>query len=369
MKLIGHTDYSLRFHPQGVGEMANTEVLSDWLGVEAIDIYELFGVKEREELFELSQAVYLSAQLGKELPCDAYPHVKRALHKEKLVVLTYLSNLASLVGCGVEPDVARVHVFGEEEFLCPPIYEKVRVPITQNPLSSEVVVEQGIRRPLYVPYQLPAEVRNYRKKGRSGIVGCFGRLEYRKNVEFLVRAMKKLGHPLYLRGDLDPTGDLRMGEGYTEGLEPLLEQEWITWERERTSREALWEQMAQCDLGVFLWGTDDPPNAAIEMLAMGVPILMLRNSPMNCFEGLVEWTPNAGVTKQRLGAMLFNVPDEDALMKNLARCIANPPRVNVDRVWERFSPELGKRRLELALRGDRREIEALYQVDRRLMEE
>ena len=265
--ILGHTDYSLRFHPQGLGEIGTSKRLQELTGGTLLDIFELFGATNRQELFPLSQENYLRASL-RIAPQTASPDPLAECFRQNLppgdsplIINTYLSLTAAIIATGATKErstIARALAFHQDENLQVPLLREFDGVMAASPLTVELAIEQGLSpsKIHYVPIQWPEEVPPVEKKPSDRIVvGCVCRFDYRRNVEFLVRAFdkvhKEIPHAhLLLKGEIDSSGDLAQGEGYSEGLRRLLDEErsWLTWEKKRT--DSIWPTLASIDLGV-----------------------------------------------------------------------------------------------------------------------
>jgi glycosyltransferase involved in cell wall biosynthesis len=350
--IVGHTEVSLRYNRQGTGEMANTRALAELTDGTAVDVHEVLEGRVR-------------------------------LGKGPIISVTYLSKFLELHGRSVT--AARALAFTEDQPLQMKLYGEVDLVLTPSLLTRERALEEGLEpeRALYLPYQLSEPLLQFKRRAKLSekfVVGCATRFEFRRNVEFLIRAFAQVHQEipdaiLWLKGDLDHTCDYAQGEGYTERLRRLIEsvegEPWFHWDRERrASAEEGWEVLNGFDLGVHLGGTEDPTNVVIEMLALGKPVLMLETCGRgDMFGNAVTRTPHAGYSKMRQGTMSFFVPEPQALAENLVRLVRDEKgRRDLgvrakNAALVRFSPRLARARIEWVLAPNRFRKEILAAVE------
>ena len=143
LSILGHTDYSYRFHPVGNGEMANARVLAKHLrtngyDVEILDIFEQMGIDRLTPMNET----------------QSFPEVDADVQ----FLLTYPGVLATLLRLDVHKrttTISRIYAFDDFSSIQPHLHMKVDLCMTQHLTANELALQQGLRpdQLLYIPYQ------------------------------------------------------------------------------------------------------------------------------------------------------------------------------------------------------------------------
>lgn len=338
--ILGHGTHSLRNYPQGIGEMQNAEILLEHLARLPIKNHGLIDICEW-----LNKPTHEMQQL---LPSADGP---------VLLLLTFESWLQKITSTGVcrdYPTISRAYALHEYFFTPPHLLASSDLVITQGLLANQILIEEGVPpwKLLYFPCQIPLEIESiianhdpsFRERYLNElaremhkappeqkdllIVGCSSRFEFRKNVEHLISAFKKiLPHSphaiLLLKGDLDPRMDVHEGEGYSEHLATLLQEleqkPWFFWDRKRRSYEETLKIYQTFDVCVHLSGAEDPCNVVIEQMALAKPLLILDGGTRPyLFKNGAMFVDHTGHADMRRGNWLFFIPDKDDLQKKLS---------------------------------------------------
>jgi glycosyltransferase involved in cell wall biosynthesis len=334
LHIIGHTDESLRWHPQGIGEIINAKILSQYLDRLPINYH---GTIDAHQWLEQENPLAQLQTNGTLFLCT-YPKItsqviRQGLHQGR-------------------PTIGRAYAMQEFDNVQSHLFDQCDIVTTQSLLASQLAHEGGIPRwkILYVPYQLPPSFspvlfhdpsfksaylqelaqRNHKKirlDAETLIVGCSSRFEYRKNVEYLLWAFENIYSKapqalLILKGDFDAHMDCNEGEGYSQHLAALLErvqqQPWFLWDRQRRSFEETLKIYQIFDLCVHLSGAEDPGNVAIEQIALGKPLLILNGGTRPyLFKNAACFVEHAGYSHMRQGNWLFFIPDKEDLENKL----------------------------------------------------
>ena len=204
-----------------------------------------------------------------------------------------------------------------------------------------------------------------KKKKKKRIIGTVSRLEYGKNAEFAIEAVRRLvekGHDviLYLKGDFP---EITPYPGYKPLLIEMLKsyenEEWLVWDRKWTPFPDVLEEYAQFDVLLHPSGAEGGSHVVVECLGLGIPCVVL-NCTTNpyLFKGVATFVETTG--KMQPAQLSFYIPDIHDLVNQLEKDLPPP---NPTLVQERFHPDIARARIPLLFERDQEKIAALYQED------
>lgn len=317
--IIGHTERSYRHHPKGIGEMVQTASLQRMTGAPVVDAFDVLE--------------------GTQVPEDAV----------KIVCSTH-SVLNWLLERGLPgPLISRLYAWDDFSYTFTHLHQQATLTVAQSLLGVDLGIEQGLdpQRVLYFPFHpiddFKVEPHPPLAEGKV-VVGVPSRLLYSKNHDFLFDAFAEVGEGalLWVKGELDPANDCEWGKGYTEELAKRLQEPGIHWDRRRLSHPEMLGLMAQFDCAAYIAGIDDPGLVITELLALGVPTLLLDGGPRpSLYSGAAMFVHHQGYDRMRQGAWPFFLPDRQDLKEKLRQLIDD--RALRDQLREK-APPLAKRR-------------------------
>ncbi|MCC5832664.1 MAG: glycosyltransferase family 4 protein [Chlamydiales bacterium] len=361
--ILGHTT-------TGMGERVlaqKTEILVKQAGFESlpiVDLIELMG--ENYERY---------ARLNYDLADGGHSLIEGieslSLPKADIaLILSWSFSLAALFATDLRRTykiVAKLYAHHPDERILPKLYEPADLLITESLLGNERGATYGIdpAKMLYLPHcylDLPVQKKGKRKKR---VIGTVARLEYGKNCEFAIEAVRRLaqkGHDvlLYLKGDF-PEESLfpEYKPLMTEMLEAYRDEEWLVWDPTPSPFPEILETIAQFDLLLHPSGAEGGSHVVVEALGLGVPCVVLNCSTNPfLFKGLATFVKTTG--EIRPAQLPFYVPDLNDLVDKLARDLPRPDQASV---CERFHPDVARERIPLLFDPDPEKIVAYYKED------
>jgi glycosyltransferase involved in cell wall biosynthesis len=379
VNLLGHTFHTLGLHPSGIGEMANTQVVSRYLEESPYrlggpwDAYELSGLtSDRKQLLTLPGSHFLK-NFSSRIDLDA-PWV------QLLLVNPYV--LTALQRFGVPhlgPTITRIYAHDDFSPVDPHLHLESTLCITQSLTANLLGLQQGLRadQMLYFPYQrLGSPSPNKRALKRaylkrvaphvdpdSLLVGCAMRLRAGKNGDYLLDAFESIREQvpeavLVIKGDLDSEADYYDCANHTEELKQRLQAPWVIWDRTLSPHEEHLEILQAFDVGVHPTGSDDPPNTICEQLALGTPMLILSGGPRDIlFRDAALFIEHQGYHRLRRHWSSFYIPKRDDFATKLLRLIKDASlRQELSNrapalAQRRFGAEVTRRKLPLLIEG------------------
>lgn len=289
------------------------------------------------------------------------------------LILSWCYSLAALFAtdfCHARRVIAKLFAHHPNERILPKLYEPADLLITESLLANERGTAYGIdpSKMLYIPHCYPNYPIRKKNRGKKRVIGTVARLEYGKNCEFAVEAVRRLaqkGHDvlLYLKGDFPENSPY---PGYkplmTEMLNVYKDEEWLVWDTTSSPFPEILETVAQFDLLLHPSGAEGGSHVVVEALGLGIPCVVLNCSTNPfLFKGLATFVNTTG--KIRQAQLPFYIPDLNDLVDKL-ECELPPP--NSARVRERFHSDVARERLPLLFDPDPEKIIALYEEDRKL---
>lgn len=290
-----------------------------------------------------------------------------------LLILSWCFGLAALFATDIRRKgkiAAKLYAHHPNERILPKLYEPADLLITESLLANERGAAYGIdpAKMLYLPHCYPDLPLPRKNRGKKRVIGTVARLEYGKNCEFAIEAVRRLvekGHDvvLYLKGDFpdeSPYHDYR--PLMTEMLEAYQNEEWLVWDRESTPYPEVMETYAQFDLLLHPSGAEGGSHVVVEALGLGIPCVVLNCSTNPfLFKGLAAFVNTTG--EIRPAQLPFYIPDLNDLVDKLEKELPSPDPV---RVQERFHPDVARARIPLLFEPDPEKIAALYKEDCKL---
>lgn len=409
---LSHTNASRKFHKAGIGEIANTAKLCrliDCPSDRILDIHELCGDNGDESYLRLSDINRDLAELNQPILEDLQVETAKKIvqrvqqyRPEEICILSWDWAPAVLFAAGVHrlcPTLGKIYIFQETDRILTTLYEPCDLIITESLRASMKAIEAGIPawKLAYIPHHFPENLEkipldpDYLKKvaqanfkpliktNKTIVIGCVSRIVFYKNVNYVldaVQALRDEGHDLLfvLKGNFENETSL-----LHQHLNFYLNQPWFLWDREPSPYPDLLSGCRTFDIFVHLSGREGASNVVVDMLALGVPTLVLDATTNPCLfkEGAV-FVKNDG-NKHFLGGCLYQAPDVDDFTQKLRAFVESP---SLRQEWgargkavakQRFHPQMTRDRMPLifeALRGYRKgetrlrsAVEALYESD------
>lgn len=348
------------------------------------DIVETLG----EEFESLAELNYALAEAEHGVMDDLKNHSLFA-PADLFLILSWCFGLAAVFATGIHKTgftAARLFVHHPDERIITKLYEPADLLITESLLANERALVYNIdpAKVLYLPNCYPAECdkiqhnRTYASQlalsqgktlGRNTkIIGCVSRLEYGKNVEFAVEAVRRLAlqkHDvvLLLKGDfplVSPYPD------YQKRLQNMLscyqDEPWFVWDRTPTPFPQVMEHYASFDLLLHPSGAEGGGHVVVECLGLKKPVVLLDCSTHPyAFKDVATFVKTTGIVQHAL--LPFYIPDLDDLCKKLEKELLPPDPIKVE---ERFHERVLAQRISLLLEPDGSYIKKLYMQDRKL---
>lgn len=362
--ILGHTT-------SGMGERSlayKMQKLFQESGIQTnptIDIFELMG--ESYEKF---------AKLNYDLADKGYPLLEGFLslpfpQTDILLILSWCFSLAALFATDIHrsrPTIAKLYAHHSNERVLPTLYEPADLLITESLLGNERGAAYGIDpgKMLYLPHSyLDEPVTAQKRKSNKKIIGTVARLDYWKNCEYAIEAVRRLvakGHEvvLYLKGDFpEETPYPEHKPLLEEMLEVYRQEPWLIWDRSWTPFPEVLAEYATFDILLHPSGAEGGSHIVVECLGLGIPCVVLNCSTNPfLFKGLATFVKTSG--KIRHAQTPFYVPDIEDLVEKLEGELKPP---DPDHVAERFHPSVARARLPLLFERDFEKIKALYKED------
>ncbi len=286
-----------------------------------------------------------------------------------LLILSWCFSVAAVFATDVHQSrltVAKLYAHHTHERILPELYKPADLLITESLLANERGAAYGIapEKMLYLPHTYVPSKRKVSKEKRR-VIGTVSRLEYGKNCEFAIEAVRRLaekGHEvvLVLKGDFP--GESLYPEYktlLTEMLEAYQYEPWLIWEREATPFPEVIEEYTEFDLLLHPSGAEGGSHVVVECLGLGIPCVVLgcSTNPF-LFKGLATFVRTTG--EMRPAQLPFYTPDLDDLVEKLEQELPPPDPA---RVAERFHPDVARERIPLLFEPDPEKIKTLYQKD------
>lgn len=380
VQILGHT-------VSGMGEKSLALKFSRALGAAGykvapvVDILEFLG-KDYEPMAQLNYGLAdanspLLENLGEA------PYLEES---DLLLILSWSFSVAALCGTGVHrsrPTAVKLYAHHPNERILARLYEPVDLVITESLLGNERAYRYGIDpgKILYLPHSYPDEYENlcasrgYVKslaaaQGKSlrkttRVIGCVGRLEYGKNCEWAVEAVRLLaaeGHDvvLVLKGDFpehSPHPDFK--PLFSRMLQVYQDEPWLLWDPQPTAYPQVMEEYASFDVLVHPSGAEAASHVVVECLGLLKPVVLLDCSTNPyLFKGLATFVKTEPEIKP--AQLPFYVPDMGALCQALLGDLRPP---DAKKVRERFHPSNLQARMPLLFERDPKILSELYLED------
>ncbi len=335
-----------------------------------VDIIELLG--DNYEKFAL---------LNYDLADKGHPlleglHALELPKSDTILILSWCFSLAALFATNVHHTknvVAKLYAHHENERILPELYAPANLLITESLLANKRGAAYGIdpSRMLYIPHTyLKQHPPLNKKKFSKRVIGTVARLEYGKNCEFAIEAVRILvqkGHDviLYLKGDFPEVSPYpEYKRLLSEMLEAYQNESWLIWDRKETPFPDVLEEYKQFDILLHPSGAEGGSHVVVEALGLGIPSVVLNCSTNPyLFKGLATFVKTTG--EIRPAQLPFYIPDMDDLVQALEGDLPPPDPIKVS---DRFHPDIARERLSLLFDPDPEKIKAVYEEDRKLYE-
>ncbi len=346
-----------------------------------VDILELLG-SDYEPMAKLN---YGLADADSPLLDDLRPppHLEES---DLLLILSWSFSVAALYGTGVHkacPTAVKLYAHHPNERILSRLYEPADLVITESLLGNERAYRYGIDpgKILYLPHSYPAEYENLcasrayvehlaAEQGKplsktSRVIGCVGRLEYGKNCEWAVEAVRLLvaaGHDLVLvlKGDFpehSPYPDFK--PLFSRMLQAYRDEPWLLWDPKPTAYPQVMEEYASFDVLVHPSGAEGGSHVVVECLGLLKPVVLLDCSTNPyLFRGIARFVKTD--LEIRPAQVPFYVPDMGALCQALIEELRPP---DAKKVRERFHESHLQARMPLLFERDPKMLSALYHED------
>lgn len=386
---------------------------------EILDIYALFnGIKETlEPLAFLNCGL---AELGypilEEVALKEAHDVREAILEKRpdaLFLFSWNYTVAALFATGIQkqcPIASKLYVSHPHEDLLAPLYEPSTLLVTEALLANEKGIQAGIppwkmillpnhtsknfgstpSKRTYVEDLIAKSGKKITLKKTTKIIGSVARLDFGKNIEFALEAVKELSESgedvLYvLKGDFEEeTSYPAYRDWLRELLHGLKGEKWLLWDPSVSPFSELSTIYASFDIFCHLSGKEAGSNVVVEAVSQGKPAVILdaTTNPSLFRNGAVfvknDGTPPVDIVRP------FALPCKKDLIKQLASLIQNESllsewgRKGKEMAEKRFSPEVTLNRMPLILRAlqayhtksrdcdvVKKEVEELYHQDLR----
>ncbi len=352
-----------------MGEKVHAQKCIKLLGQgKLVDIPSFVGIEKYERNARLNLSL---AEAGHE----PITHEKEANGLE--IALTWSAGLSALYGNGINPQIAKLYTHLKNERILKPLYNNVRLIITESLLANERALAYGLENTLYIPHHFTHTPKKTKRLDKRVVIGCVSRFEYWKNVEFALDAVKELAKRhdvlLILKGN-HPQRELypKYHVHLQEKLELYSKEGWLKWDSTFTPYPEVLAEYADFDFCIQPSGSEGASNTVVELLAMGIPVIVLNTSsnPYLFQEGALF----AEAHPEVIGTQLpFHEPILSSLIEQTERLMDEKER----RIWagraqkiafERFHPSIAKRRLTAMLNPsiDAKTLKKFYDQDRAL---
>ena len=354
-----------------------------------------YGVKPIIDIIEWMGEEYESmAQLNYDLADGGYSIIedlKTTLTlpaSDLLLLLSWNFSLAALFATSIHksrPTAVKLYAHHPTERILTRLYEPADLLITESLLASERAFDYGIdpAKILYLPHSYPAECeqiipsRSYVEKlaQRQGktldknakVIGCVSRLEYGKNCEFAVEAVRKLAIEKYpvilvLKGDFpDNSPYPEYKPIFLKMLHTYQEEPWLLWDPTPTSFPQVLEEYAAFDLLLHPSGAEGGSHIVVECLGLQKPVVLLDCSTNPyLFKDLATFVKTTGEIRPAL--LPFYIPDLEDLCSTLKKELSPPP---LCKVQERFHEKVVRERIPLLFERNSDTLKSLYSHDRK----
>jgi glycosyltransferase involved in cell wall biosynthesis len=297
--------------------------------------------------------------------------------------------VAALLATGVhkrQPTAIKLFAHHPNERVIKKLYTPASLVITESLLANERAFAYGLdpAKVLYLPHTYPEDHarrpgnRNYverlaKEQGKSlgkqtQVIGCVGRLEYGKNFEFAIEAVRRLA----LRKKdiiLVLKGDFPASTSYPD-YQPLLSQmlmtyvhePWLLWDRTPAPFPEVLEHYASFDLLLHPSGAEGASHVVVECLGLRKPVVLLDCSTNPyLFKGLATFVKITGEVRQ--AQLPFYLPDLEHLCEVLSDEVKFPDYAQVE---ARFHERVLAERIPLLFEPDAQKIKHIYADDRKL---
>lgn len=378
-----------------------------------------FRVEPIIDLFELMGEAYDPlAKLNYDLAKGNFPIIEDLQYsgfkeiREKIIassadiflILSWSTSLAALFALGIQrarPTVAKLFAHHRNERILSHLYEPADLLITESLLANERGIAYGISpgKMLYLPHHYPSicekitPSRQYverlaESQGKTicpetVVIGAVSRLEYGKNCEFAVEAVRRLAIKgmdvvLVLKGDFpekSPYPDYR--PRFSKMLATYSSEPWLLWDSIPTSFPQVVYEYVSFDICLHLSGAEGGSHVVVEYLGLGKPVVLL-DATTNPYLFLHSASFVKAVPQMRGGFPYFQIPEMEDLMEKIEELVIDTKRreglaKQARRVAEkRFHPNRTKERLPLLFEATGsskalyKQIEVLYDQDRKL---
>ena len=311
------------------------------------------------------------------------PHLEAS---DLLLILSWSFSVAALYGTGVHkgcPTAVKLYAHHPNERILSRLYEPADLVITESLLGNERAYRYGIDKGkvLYLPHSYPSKYENLipsrayverlgfeqckpvSKKTR--IIGCVCRLEYGKNCEWAVEAVRLLaaeGHDvvLVLKGDFpdhSPYPDYK--PLFSKMLQAYCNEPWLLWDPKPTPYPQVLEEYGAFDVLLHPSGAEGASHLVVECLGILKPVVLLDCSTNPyLFKGLATFVKPA--PEIRPAQVPFFVPNMSALCKALIGKLWPP---DTQKVRERFHESHLQARMPLLFEREPKILSELYRED------
>ncbi|MEZ5315499.1 MAG: glycosyltransferase family 4 protein [Chlamydiales bacterium] len=294
------------------------------------------------------------------------------------LVLSWCFGLAALFAtdlCHSHYVVAKLYAHHPNERILPKLYAPAHLLITESLLANERGETYGLDqgKMLYLPHCYvtddKVEKSNFEiRKSKKRLIGTVARLEYGKNCEFAIEAVRRLVEKgedvlLYLKGDFCEKSPYPAYKGFMKKiLEVYQEEEWLIWDSSYTPFPDVLALYRQFDLLLHPSGAEGGSHVVVEALGLGIPCIVLNCSTHPyLFKDLVTFVNTTGKMYGHQPA--FCIPDLEDLVNKLSQDLSPP---DLARVSERFDPAIARERIPLLFDPNPDKIKNLYQKDCKL---
>lgn len=352
--IYGHTDHSRKVHPAGIGEITNgvkfCRQAQEWASITMRDLYELYGGGQRAFDYLYREATTNGSrqlmgqplvEIDEKIRTQAEETMAREIAERGspiTAIWSWDAPTATLLRRGWPhraPLLTHVIITQPGDRIPEQIHQHATLSLCFSPLARQTWIDQGLPpwKCFYLPHhypELPEENGPKRDPNRL-VIGCVARFNVLKNIDAILWAVRELHqrHPhirLRLKGDYDNSWDVAEAQGYTEQMRHLMErfagEPWLIWDAKQSSPEETLKLMRSFDIGVNMTGCELASTVAVEMLALGIPLLLLHGTTSDSlFEGSCAWVKNQGAAKMRRAMSFIDIPDQRDLVNQLEKLI------------------------------------------------